>query len=81
MACSDGSDGQISSSDAHSGIRIAAELLTAGGISTLIVGDSIQVKIKGDNLWFIVGKHSPDKNPIVRRERIPPDGAPRTCAN
>src|SRR5437879_8222630 len=30
----------------------------------LIVGDSIQVKIKGDNLWFIVGKHSRAKNPI-----------------
>src|SRR4029077_13995450 len=47
----------------------------------LIVGDPIQVKIKGDNIWFIVGKHAPDKNPIVRRERIPPDGAPTTCAH
>lgn len=47
----------------------------------LIVGDPIQVKIKGSNLWFVVAKRDPDKTRIVRRERIPPDGVPTTCAN
>jgi len=47
----------------------------------LIVGDPIQVKIKGDNLWFMVGKSDWHKNRIVRRERIPQDGVPSTCAN
>ncbi len=46
----------------------------------LIVGDPIQVKIKGNNLWFIAGKRDPDKARIIRRERVSPEGVPATCA-
>lgn len=46
----------------------------------LIVGDPIQIRIKGDSLWFIAGKRDPDKTRIIRRERISPDVVPPTCA-
>jgi hypothetical protein len=44
-----------------------------------VVGDPIQVKVKGEKLWFIAGKRHPEGVHIVRRERISADSAPATC--
>ncbi len=50
--------------------------------TNLVVGDSIEIRTKGDDLYFKTGKRSPDeaKAHITRRERITPDSKPITCA-
>jgi hypothetical protein len=50
--------------------------------TNLIVGDSVQIRIKGDDLYFKAGKKPDDetKAHITRRERIAADSKPATCA-
>jgi len=50
--------------------------------TNLVVGDSIEIRTKGDDLYFKTGKSSPDeaKSHITRRERITSDSKPTTCA-
>ena len=48
----------------------------------LIVGDPIDIRIKGDRLYFKTGKESSDdeaKAHITRQQRITPDSKPATC--
>jgi hypothetical protein len=48
----------------------------------LIVGDPIEIRTKGDDLYFKAGKKSRDESKahIIRRERITLDSKPATCA-
>jgi hypothetical protein len=50
--------------------------------TNLVVGDSIEIRTKGNDLYFKTGASSPDevKAHITRRERITPDSKPATCA-
>jgi hypothetical protein len=59
--------------------------------TSLIIGDPIEVKIKGDKMYVKTGKKSTNdlthrqtddevKMQILRRERIAPDGKPASCA-
>jgi len=50
--------------------------------TNLIVGDPIEIRTKGDDLYFKAGKKSKDESKahITRRERITPDSKPVTCA-
>jgi hypothetical protein len=50
--------------------------------TNLIVGDPIEIRIKGDHLYFETGQKSSDdeaKAHIIRQERIAAGGKPATC--
>lgn len=50
--------------------------------TNLIVGDSVQIRTRGDDLYFKAGKRPDDetKAHITRRERVTPNSKPVTCA-
>ena|ERR1039458_1699299 len=50
--------------------------------TNLVVGDPIEIRTKGNDLYFKTGNSSPDeaKTNITRRERITSDSKPTTCA-
>jgi hypothetical protein len=63
-----------------------APIFTGGyQAESLIVGDPVEVRIRGDNMYIkLVKKHQDDddeaKMRIVRRERVGPDKQAATCA-
>jgi hypothetical protein len=50
--------------------------------TNLVVGDPIEVRAKGNHLYFKTGQSPEDeaKADITRRERVAPDGKPASCA-
>jgi hypothetical protein len=50
--------------------------------TNLIVGDPVEIRTKGDDLYFRAGKKPEDESKahITRRERVTPDSKPATCA-
>ena len=50
--------------------------------TNLVVGDPIEIRTKGGDLYFKTGTSSPDEHKahITRRERIAPESKPATCA-